>query len=81
MSRTYSYTGKNWHWRQSGGQEARHRSAERDRELEEMGYKARRRHASLCFPHYTSAYADIYPSILDNKWVGHTKPFWTRKKR
>lgn len=68
-------------WRHSGGRAARQIAAEEAHD----NYRPRPRHSSLCFPHYTSAYEDIFPSV--GLWVKYTdikfkiKPTYTNKKR
>jgi hypothetical protein len=68
------------HWKSSGYQEARHRSAEEKHD----GYVPRPRHTCLSFPHYTSAYDDVCPSV--GFWIStnspklRIKPIYTRKK-
>lgn len=68
-------------WRSSGARDARQRAAEEAHD----GYNPRKRHTCLAFPHYTSAYEDICPSV--GLWEKPThikfkiKPKYTNKKR
>jgi hypothetical protein len=69
-------------FRRSGYREARQRAAE---EEEEHGYKPRPRHCCMSFPHYTTSWDDIIPSVGIREKPMHIKfkikPKYTNKKK